>query len=60
MLSPTTFLRQFKRIKRTEPSEQDFKDALKQILLEPKGEARSENREPTKAELQQRFRLERQ
>ena len=37
----------------------DFEDALKGILLAPRTNARSENREPTKAELNKRWRLER-
>lgn len=53
------FRRYFPRVQRRDVSERDFMDALKQILLSPKGEARSENREPTKAELQQLFRLDR-
>ena len=54
-----TFTRYFPRIKRRAVSESDFKDALKQILLASKGTVRSENREPTKAELNERFRLDR-
>ena len=37
----------------------DLKAALKAILLAPRGKVRSENREPTREELQRRYRLER-
>ena len=40
-------------------STDDFTDAVKEILLAPKGEARSENRMPTREELSRRYRLER-
>ena len=37
----------------------DFEDALRQVLLAPRGKVRSENREPAKAELEVRHRLDR-
>ena len=41
-------------------SKEDLLDAMKQILLAGKPESQhSENRTPTKAELQQRYRLDR-
>ena len=44
-----------------EPTEQDLKDALSQVLLaEPEARPPSENREPTRDELAARYRLERE
>ena len=40
-------------------SAKDFKAALKDVLLAPRTKVRSENREPTKAELEERHRLDR-
>ena len=40
-------------------SELDFGAAIKAILLAPRTSARSENRDPTKAEVEARHRLER-
>ena len=57
---PANFLRHFRRIKRRKVTERDFKDAVGNILLSPRGESRSENQEPTKNELQQGWRLARQ
>lgn len=37
----------------------DLEDALKQVLTAPRGEVRSENREPTREELKQRRKLRR-
>lgn len=36
----------------------DFTDAVKQVLLAPVGKIKSENRMPTKEELNQRWKLE--
>ena len=44
---------------RDEADREDFEAALKQILLAPQGERRSENREPMREELERRYRLER-
>ena len=47
-------------VERDEVTEQDLKDALRQVLLaETAGHPRSENREPTRDELNRRYRLER-
>ena len=50
---------QFDKTQRRDVSDKDVKDALKSVLLAPRGKARSENREPTKAELEARYRLDR-
>ena len=42
-----------------EISRKDFEDALKAVLLAPRGEAKTENREPTKEELETRWKLAR-
>lgn len=47
------------KVERREVSRKDFEDALKDVLLAPRGKTRSENREPTKAELERRYRLDR-
>ena len=48
-------------VERTEPTERDLKDALKQVLLTETDERpRRENREPTREERNVRYRLERQ
>ncbi len=51
--------KQFDKTERREVSKDDFMDALTQILVsgEPK-RPRAENREPTKAELERRYRLD--
>ena len=49
----------FVKTKRLNVSAKDLKGALKGVLLAPRGEARSENREPTKRELAKRYRLDR-
>ena len=52
--------REIDAVERDEPTEQDLKDALAQVLLaEPSGRPSSENREPTRHELNRRYRLER-
>ena len=50
---------QFDKTERRKVSPKDFTDALKGVLLAPRGKARSENREPSKAELEARHRLDR-
>ena len=50
---------QFDKTERRDVSDKDLKDALKGVLLAPRGKARSRNREPTKAELEARQRLDR-
>lgn len=52
--------KQFDKTERRDVSKDDLKDALKDVLLAPRGKVRSENREPTKAELGARHRLDRQ
>ena len=44
---------------RRDVSARDFFDAIKAVLLAPRGKVRAENREPTKAELEARYRLDR-
>ena len=50
--------RQFDKVERREVSEVDFKDALKQVLLAPRGKTKSENRQPREAEFNQKWRLD--
>ena len=50
---------QFDKTERREVSKRDLLDALKGVLLAPRGKARSKNREPTKADLEARYRLDR-
>ena len=50
---------QFDKTERRDVSDKDLKDALKGVLLGPRGKTRSENREPTKKELGARYRLDR-
>lgn len=50
---------QFDKTERREVSRQDLLDALRSVLLAPRGQVRSENREPSKAELETRHRLDR-
>lgn len=50
---------QFDKTKCRKVSWQDFLAALRGMLLAPRGRARSENREPSKAELEIRRRLDR-
>ena len=56
----SNFLRYFRREERRAVSGRDFSDAVGHILTSPRNKARSENREPTKAEREERFRLVRQ
>ena len=52
--------REIDAVERDEVEEDEFLDALKQVLLaEPESRPRSENREPTREELSRRYRLER-
>ena len=54
------FKREYEKEDRLEASQKDFMDAMKQILFAEKPEDQhSENRMPTRAELQQRYRLDR-
>jgi len=46
-------------VERDEVDEDEFLVALEQVLLAPRGEVRSENREPTREKLNRRYRLER-
>ena len=50
---------EFAKTDRREVSDEDVKDALKGVLLAPRGKARSENRQPSKEELAKRYRLDR-
>ena len=43
---------EFDKTERRDVSDSDLKDPLKDVLLPPRGKTRSENREPTKAELE--------
>lgn len=49
----------FEEAERDDVTRKDFEDALKQVLGAPRGELRSENREPTTAELNERWKLTR-
>ena len=40
-------------------TDDEFTDAVKELLLAPRGESRSENRMPTRKELNERFKVER-
>lgn len=52
--------REIDTVERDEVSREDLEDALKQVLLAPmESRPRSENREPTREELNRRVRLER-
>lgn len=46
-------------IERDEASEQDFTDAFRMLLRDAPDRPKSENREPTKEELETRWKLER-
>ena len=53
-------LREIDAIERDDVTREDLEDALKQVLLAPlESRPRSENREPTREELNRRVRLER-
>ena len=52
-------LNQFRKTKRRKVTREDLEDALATVFLAPKGDVRSENREPTKAELERKHRLDR-
>jgi len=51
--------RDFDETDRREVSAEDLSDALKSVLLAPRGKARSENREPSKDETGKQSRLDR-
>lgn len=51
--------REIDAVERDEVEEEEFLAALEQVLMAPRGNVRSENREPTREELNQRYRLER-
>lgn len=51
--------REFDKTARRPVTRQDLLAALRGVLLAPRGEARSENREPPRAELEARQRLDR-
>ena len=46
-------------IERAPVARKDFEEALKGVLAAPRTSARSENREPTREELDRRWKLER-
>lgn len=50
---------EFDKTERREVTQQEFEDALEAVLLAPKSKVKSENREPTKAELNAKWRLDR-
>lgn len=50
---------QFEKTDRREVIEDDFEAALAAVFLAPKGKVKSENRRPTNAELEERYRLDR-
>ena len=47
------------KAERDEVTREDFKDAMRSVLLAPRGKAKAENREPTKEELETRWKLRR-
>ncbi|MDE0191602.1 MAG: hypothetical protein OXQ90_09615 [Gammaproteobacteria bacterium] len=47
-------------IERRETTRRDLLDALRRVLLAPRTKARTENRTPSKAELETRYRLDRE
>ena len=51
--------KQFDKEPRRPVTKDEFLEALESILLAPRGDTRSENREPTKEELERRYRLDR-
>ena len=52
--------REIDAVERDDVTREDLEDALKQVLLAPlESRPRSENREPTRKELNRRVRLER-
>ena len=50
---------EFTKTGHREVSDKNVKDALRGVLLAPRGKGRSENRQPTKKELAKRYRLDR-
>lgn len=50
---------QIDKTERRDVTEDDFDAVLKAVFLAPKSERKRENREPTKAELEQKWRLDR-
>ena len=51
--------REIDAVERDDVTREDLEAALKQVLLAPQGSVKSENREPTREELNRRYRLER-
>ncbi len=49
----------FDREERREVTKDELMGALESVLLAPRGKTRSESREPTWAELERRYRLDR-
>lgn len=49
--------KEFEKTEREPVTFADFTEAVKQILLAPVGKAKSENREPTREELEQKWKL---
>ncbi|MDE0692583.1 MAG: hypothetical protein OXI55_10120 [Gammaproteobacteria bacterium] len=47
------------KVQRDPVTRTDLEDALKQVLTAPRGDVRSENREPTKQELERRWKMRR-
>ncbi len=47
------------KVERDPVARKDLEDALKQVLTAPRGDVRSENREPTRKELGRRWKLRR-
>ena len=50
---------QFDKTQRREVPEDDFEAALKAVFLAPQSATKRENREPTKAEIEKKWRLDR-
>ena len=50
---------QFDKTERREVPEDDFDTALAAVFLAPQGNVKSENRRPTNAELEEKWRLDR-
>ena len=51
--------KQFDKTERREVTSDELEDALKAVFLALKGNIKSENREPTKTELEQKWQLRR-
>ena len=50
-------MKEFKKTKRNPVSARDLDKAMRQIFTAPVGKAKSENREPTREELNQKWKL---